>query len=219
MSQIIPNKSDTQSEKAYRILKKMIMCGDIREGEVISTVMLSEQMGIGRTPLSNACQRLEYDGLVRVIPKQGVLVNTLSIDQAMEIYESRATIESFFARKAIDSFEQSDIDALKASMDRQLAYGSKRDYSKYIEEDNFFHRYSMLKYRNNMLMDMYDRLVDRMYLYGIKSASNDTRIDNAIQEHREIISRFENRDADGVVKALETHIMNGYIQLTGIYKL
>ena len=219
MSQIISNKSEAQSEKAYRTLKKMIMCGDIREGEVISTVMLSEQIGIGRTPLSNACRRLEYDGLVRVIPKQGVWVNTLSIDQAMEIYESRATIESFFARKAIGSLGQSDIDALTASVERQRVHGTNRDYSNYIEEDTFFHRYNMLKYRNNMLTEMYDRLVDRMYLYGVKSVSGDTRIDSAIQEHCEIIERLKSKDADGAVKALENHIMNGYIHLTGIYKL
>ncbi|MDR2933278.1 MAG: GntR family transcriptional regulator [Oscillospiraceae bacterium] len=219
MSKLGPNKPETQSEKAYRILKKMIMNGDIREGEVMSTVMLSEQIGIGRTPLSNACQRLEYDGLVRVIPKQGVLINTLSIDQAVEIYESRATIESFFARKSINFYEQSDIDALSASVARQLDFGRKKDYAGYIAEDTFFHRYGMLKYKNGTLMEMYDRIVDRIFLYGIRSASNEGRVDNAIREHHDIIRCIENMDADAMVRALESHIMNGYIQLTGIYKL
>jgi len=217
---IEPSKPNTQSEKAYRILKKMIMCGNIREGEVMSTVMLSEQLGIGRTPVSNACQRLEHDGLVRVIPKQGVWVNALTIDQAVEIYESRATIEAFFARKSINFFEQSDIDTLNTSVERQLALGEKKDYAGYIAEDSFFHRYSMSKYKNDTLMEMYDRIIDRIFLYGVRSVSNnESRIENATQEHREIIRCIENKDVDSMVKALESHIMNGYIQLTGIYKL
>jgi DNA-binding GntR family transcriptional regulator len=209
----------SQAGKAYDILKNMIMRGEIRQGAVLSILQLSEKLGIGRTPVSSACQRLEYDGLLRVVPKQGVWINTLSIEEALEIYESRATIETFFVRKALPMIEREDVRALKASIGRQAAHGEARDFIRYMQEDAYFHRYFMQKYANNTMLEMYNRLIDRIFLFGMKSTANEARKKNAIQEHRAVIKYLEKKDETGLIRAMEQHIMNGYKQLTGFYKL
>jgi DNA-binding GntR family transcriptional regulator len=208
-----------QSEKAYLILKEMIIRGEIRQGEVLSIMLLSEQLQIGRTPISNAFQRLECEGLVRIIPKQGVLILTLSINDAREIYEARVAIESFFARKAFDGLTQKDVAILKTSMEKQTYFGEKKDHYSYIEEDTFFHRYFMNKYDNHTLTEMYDQLINRIVMFGIRSSSNASRFHSAIKEHYEIVRCIEEKDIAGFNKAIEQHIMNGYIFLTGAYKL
>lgn len=208
-----------QSEKAFRVLKEMILSGEIPQGEALSILLLSEQLQIGRTPLTNACKRLEFEGLVRVIPKQGVWVNTLSIDDAREIYEARAAIETFFARKAFESLTDEDVSALKASIEQQADFGENKDHYRYMEEDTFFHRFFMERYDNQILTEMYERLINRIFMFGIKSSSSEARFRSAIREHHEIVRCLEEKDQPGLVKAVEQHIMNGYICLTGAYKV
>ena len=219
MVQIKVNKPITQSEKAYHILKKMIICGDLSEGDAISILSLSEQLGIGRTPITAACQHLEYYGLVRIIPKQGVWVNTISIEEAREIYEARAAIETFFIRKAMSSLTQADIEALSASIERQLQLGEEANYHEYMAEDTYFHSYCMSKYPNKTLAQMYDQLLARISLCGIKNASKEltrkSRLEAAIQDHREIIRCIQRKDIEAAGQAMTQHITSGYLKLTG----
>lgn len=212
-------KSVSQTEKAYQALKEMIMRGQIRQGEALSILQLSEHLRIGRTPISNACQRLEYDGLLRVIPKQGVWVNTISIDEAQDIYESRAAIEGFFNRKAFEHYTKEDVAILRASAERQLELGRQGDLYAYLTEDTFFHRYPMQKYQNQTLIELYGKLTDRIFMFGIRNAANVARLHHANLEHEAIIRCIDEGGAEDLVKAVEQHIMNGYIQLTGINQL
>jgi DNA-binding GntR family transcriptional regulator len=220
MTSLLANpRSVSQTEKAYQTLKDMILRGDIRPGEALSILQLSEHLRIGRTPISNACQRLEYDGLLRVIPKQGVWINTISIDEVQDIYESRAAIENFFNRKAFERYTLEDVENLRASAARQVELGRDGDIYGYMKEDTYFHRYPMQIYQNQTLIDLYGRLTNRIFMFGIRNATNADRVYHANLEHLAIIKSIEEGDADGLVKAVEQHIMNGYIQLTGINKL
>jgi DNA-binding GntR family transcriptional regulator len=215
----VTKKANSIAEKAYKLLKDMILCGEICQGEILSILALSEKLGIGRTPMTTACHRLEYDGFVRVIPKQGVWVSSPSLNGALEIYECRATIEIFFARKAMPVIDKSDLRALAASIERQETYGVKNDYANYMKEDAFFHGCFMQKYKNNTMLEMYKSLTNKIRFYGVQNISNDKRIKSAIQEHRRIVDFFSEKDETGLVRALEQHIMHGYLQLMGIYTI
>ncbi len=219
IQQAYARKMQSQSEKAYSRIKEMILREELRQGDVISTLMLSEELGIGRTPLTSAFQRLEYDGLVRVIPKQGVLVSALTIDDAREIYESRAAVESFFARKSFDLLDESDAAYLEELVEKQVSCGEKGDLYGFMEQDTLFHRYAMRKYDNKTLMETYDRLLDRIFLLGVKNSSSAMRFKSAIAEHRCAIACIRGKDKSGYVDAVERHIANGYASLTGIYML
>ena len=209
-------KPASQTERAYQAIKEMVMRGELRPGEVFSIFQLSDHLKLGRSPISSACQRLEYDGLVKVVPKQGVWINMLSIEDAKEVYESRVALECFYHRKALELYTQDDIAALKASIEKQFVFGAKGDVYAYMREDTFFHRYPMQKHKNSTLAEMYARLTDRMFMLGMKNAAAASRFQNAIEEHNSILSSIEANDVDGLVTAVERHIMNGYIELAGI---
>ena len=209
-------KPISQTEQAYQTIKEMILRGDIQQGEALSILMLCDRLGIGRTPVTAACQRLEYDGLIRVIPKQGVWVNTVPIDQAKEIYESRAAIEGYFARKAFEHFTSEDVAALKTLIEEQLAFGQQGDVYNYMLKDAEFHRYSMGKHPNGTLRELHTKLTERIFPFGMRNAASEARVQQAIREHRRIVRCIENQDGGAIVGAVEEHIMNSYIELTGV---
>ena len=67
------------SEFAYNEIKAKILNGELRQGEAISINAIAEELNISRTPVTNACQKLEFEKLLTILPKQGVVINTISI--------------------------------------------------------------------------------------------------------------------------------------------
>ncbi len=208
----------SQTERAYQAIKEMILQGSLRQGEALSILRLCEQLGIGRTPVTAACQRLEYAGLLRIIPKQGIWVHIPSIAEARELYEAQAAIEGYFARKAFDRFTPEDVAALKALIDEQQALGQAGDAYGYMKKDVEFHRYAMRRHPNGTLADLHETLCDRIFPFGMQAAADPARVQQAIREHRRIVRCIENQDGGAIVGAVEEHIMNGYIELTGVGK-
>jgi len=207
------------SEKAYDILKDLIIRGELAQGEVISIMALTSQLDIGRTPLTIACQKLENDGFVKIIPKQGLLINHLTVDDAREMYELRMAIETFSAKKIFSQLNDDDLTRLKESVRKQQAFVSVHDVYNFLQEDTEMHLMLLKKYNNQMFINCFNNLRDRVFLFGLKVCSSQSRLDRCIEEHNEIIKYLESGEKDKFIAALEANIMNGYIQLTGSYRL
>jgi DNA-binding GntR family transcriptional regulator len=216
---VVNKKPLNLSQKAYYKIKDLIVKGEIKQGEVLSILLLSEQLGMGRTPIANACQRLECDGLIRVIPKQGILVNMMTIDDAREMYESRVAIETYCAHKAFDKITKSDISYLNEMIEKQFQAKKQRNSYKFMEEDTDFHLYLMKKHNNQTLINLFNNLADKIFLFGIKNVSSGTRFAASIEEHMELLEHISNGEKDSFISALERHIMNGYVSLTGSYQI
>lgn len=209
------SKSINLSEVAYKRLKNLIVRGDIPQGEAVSIVYLSELLQIGRTPTSIACQRLECDGLMRIIPKQGVLINPLTIEDARNLYESRSAIEVFAARKSFDLLTANDIVILESLINDQVDAGNHNDAYAYMEYDTAMHMHILGKQENVILVDLFNHLSDRIFIFGIRNSFINGRLSTAINEHKQLIQFIKEKDKDSFLESLEQHIMNGFFTLIG----
>ena len=212
------NNLGSLTEKAYKIIKDKIVNGEIKQGEVISISAMAKKLDISRTPISNACQKLEYNKFLTIIPKQGVIINSMTINDAREIYELRAAIESYSAKRAFSNITEKDIKYLENSYMKQLNSIEQNDINLMMSEDINFHKYLLSKYENSQFFSIIDNLFDRAYLLGIESFKNSLRIKGTLNEHRIIIDCIINNDKNGFVDAVEKNILNGYAGLTGNYK-
>lgn len=140
---------ETLTEKAYRIIKNDILYGKFKQNEVISINALSDELGISRTPITNAFQKLELEDFVTVLPKQGVFVKPITITETREIYELRAAIETFSAKRAFDMINEENIEWLKESVKKQKKFLEDEDYQSFMVEDVDFHKYILEIYKNS----------------------------------------------------------------------
>lgn len=92
--------SPSLTEKAYRELEERIVTLALEPGEVLSEARLSTSLGIGRTPVREALQRLAREGLVVVLPRRGVLVSEFNVQSHLRMQEVRREIENLMARCA-----------------------------------------------------------------------------------------------------------------------
>jgi len=209
------SEKDNLSLKAYHQIKKMILDGKLKQGQGISISAMAEELGISRTPVANACQRLEYEKLLTIVPKQGVIINTISVEAACGIYELRAAIESFNAKRIMDKINAEDIECLKKSIEKQISHVESGDVHAFMREDTFFHRYLLDKNPNMEWVSIVNPLYDRAYLLGMKNSTK-SRLLGAINEHKLIVDAMERGDLQNFIEAIENNILNGFLSLISI---
>ena len=89
---------DSLTQRAYRRLEELIVTLQLKPGEVLSESALAERLGIGRTPVREALQRLAREGLVSILSRRGILVSELDVRRQMKLLEVRRELERLMAR-------------------------------------------------------------------------------------------------------------------------
>jgi DNA-binding GntR family transcriptional regulator len=90
----------TFTDKAYAQIEEMIVTLQLPPGTVLSELVLTNRLGIGRTPIREALQRLSRDGLVSILPRRGVLVSDIDIRAQLRVLEVRRELDRLIARYA-----------------------------------------------------------------------------------------------------------------------
>jgi DNA-binding GntR family transcriptional regulator len=206
------------TKEAYDLIKSKIITGELKQGEVFSISAMAKKLNISRTPLTYACQKLEYDHFLKIAPKQGVVINTITISDAREIYELRAAIESYSAKKSFDLINSSDIQELEEIYKRQVEAVTGNDNYRFMVEDISFHKRILNAHDNAHFYSLLENLYDRAFILGLESTKSRTRLRESLKEHREIIDSLKNNDKNTFIEKIEENIINGFKNLTGGYK-
>ncbi len=88
------------AQTAYDRIEEMIVTHKLAPGAAISEAMLSERLGMSRTPVGEALHRLSLMGLVTILPRRGIIVTEVSVKQQLHLLELRREIDRFIARCA-----------------------------------------------------------------------------------------------------------------------
>jgi DNA-binding GntR family transcriptional regulator len=91
-----------QSDAAYERLRQMVMGGVLKPGALIEEASEMERLGVGRTPLREALQRLAQEDLIEVVPRRGYFVTTISASEMFQIFEARLNMEIQAVRLAAE---------------------------------------------------------------------------------------------------------------------
>jgi len=85
--------SETQAKQAYRAIEEMIVTLELPPGSRVSEKSLSTQLGIGRTPVREALQRLAYERTITVLPRSGAVVSEIDVAEHFKLIEVRRELE------------------------------------------------------------------------------------------------------------------------------
>src|ERR1700747_60116 len=99
-------------ERAYLDIRRRINRLESRPGAYLNEAQISRQLKIGRTPVHQALDRLMLEGLVQVIPRKGVVVKAVSLNEVLKIIEVRLINEPYGARLAAERSNDSDLAAM-----------------------------------------------------------------------------------------------------------
>ncbi|MBO6836874.1 MAG: GntR family transcriptional regulator [Alphaproteobacteria bacterium] len=88
------------TDKAYAELEERIVTLELKPGQVLSENALAASLGIGRTPIREALQRLAREGLIVILPRRGVMVSEINVRSQLELLRVRRELERLMANLA-----------------------------------------------------------------------------------------------------------------------
>src|SRR5205809_220241 len=109
-------RSKRLSETLFELLKKDIIECKLEPGELVEESVVIEHYKIGRTPFREACQRLEAEGLIEIVPHRGVYVASFSNQDVKDLFEWRLIVEPAAAELACERAAKDEIKGLEENL-------------------------------------------------------------------------------------------------------
>ncbi len=134
----ITGKSGSLTDQAYRELEERIVTLHLEPGQVLSETALSEQLGIGRTPIREALQRLAREGLVVILPRKGILVSDINPGKQLQVLEVRRELERLMARAGAVRRTEEERDRFLEIADGMERAARDNDDIEFMRYDNAF---------------------------------------------------------------------------------
>jgi DNA-binding GntR family transcriptional regulator len=126
---------ESQTEQAFNLIEEMIVTMEIPPGGSVSEATLSVKTGIGRTPIRMALKRLEHIGLVTSLPRKGVFIRQINVEDQLAILEVRRPVEKMLAVKAARLATSTQREQLRASVKAMLQSAVAGDLHGYLHHD------------------------------------------------------------------------------------
>lgn len=200
-------KDNSLKQKAYRFIRDAISSNRLQGGEALNEKLLSEKLRISKTPVREAIQLLNKEGLVQIIPQRGALVAPVTLDDVSELLQIRELLESFAASVAAVNHDPDVISEFEQGLKAYQTADSK-DYQGMSEAGKRFHKYLIQTTRNRRLINILENVnmhMDRvraMYCSLVPQAYNE----EALIEHLLILKCLQNRDSVAAEHQMRSHI-------------
>ena len=188
-------------------IEEMIMSGELRGGDRVNEIALSEKFGTSRGPLREACRALAQEGLLVAIPNRGVFVREMGLREALEVYDIRSALDELMGRLIAERASDAQILELNRLVERMEDAARHKDLESYYPTNLEFHN-KLLDYANNERLErLYRSLIKELHLFRRKGLlqSGSMRISN--EEHRQIVEAIAARDPIAAGVNMKSHVL------------
>jgi DNA-binding GntR family transcriptional regulator len=193
-------------DAAYEGIKHRIITCAFRPGEYINELQLSALLKIGRTPVHQALDRLMIEGMVEVIPRKGVIVKPVSLNEVLQIIEVRLINEPFGARLAAEHANDADLAALADVLKRAKNWATLRNIENMMLLDREFHLLIARAAKNDVLMELLRSLHERSLRFWFISLNAPAQYESVQKEHADILEAVRQRKPQKAEAAMRHHI-------------
>jgi DNA-binding GntR family transcriptional regulator len=201
----VPGHSSLK-DQAYRAIKEAILSFQLKPGDPLVESDLASQLGISKTPVRDALFELEKEGLVTKVLFKGSYVSELTPDDVKEIFEIRAVLEGLAARLAAINWTDQDTAAAQSLVDQQEASALEGNNTLSSQMNKKFHELVITRAQNHLLTPIYLNLDDHLRRYRILSSYQKGRLEKSVEEHRQLIQAFDEKDAARAETLMRAHL-------------
>ena len=194
--------ASTLTEQAHRSIKKFILAGGFNSDLRMTEDFFARQLGISKSPIREALNSLQNEGLVRIEPRRGAFVPRYSRKEIADLYELREALEVFAA--SIVSADSALAADLMASVERTEHLLTAHDKAAYIDEDIAFHQAIVNGTGNVELGRVHTNIQEKLWLCRCQTyqlTSPDTPV-----AHRAIAEAIASGDRVAAATATRAHI-------------
>lgn len=194
------------SQQAYHKIRRDIVSLALAPGAVIDESELQAELGMGRTPIREALQRLALEKLVVILPRRGMFVSEIGVTDLGRLFEVRLELECLAARLAAQRGAESHWAHMEAALDRMPPEGEALDNDALIAIDEACHHILYEATDNPFLQDAlvtFYALSLRFWYFFLADIGS---MPQAVEEHRAILEALRSREPERAASLMEGHI-------------
>lgn len=203
MGEVVRSQKD-----AYDLILESIDNHRFIPGDRLVESELAERFGVSRTPVREALQRLETQGLL-TRDGRSLIVASLDHTEMAELYVVRGELEGLAAKLAARHATPEEVDVLRQMLDRDK--GLADDPAALARANKRFHKQIHLASHNRFLVKQLDLVHRSMALLATTSIAAEGRGKDTLVEHQQIVDAIETGDGDAAYSALRDHISKAYV--------
>ncbi|WIY52242.1 GntR family transcriptional regulator [Devosia sp. YIM 151766] len=187
-------------------LRERIIDDRLNLGASLSENTLAADMGLSKTPVREALQQLQLEGLVEVMAQKGTFVVRIGAEDVLQISELRKVLELAAIQLAIERNHEALVDIMSEIMvGMQLAYDTK-DMVSYQKLDGQYHQAFIDLCGNKYLRDAYSQIAARTQALRSRLSRLTELNSRSIVQHHKVLGAIRTKDIPALLKELELHI-------------
>ena len=193
-------------ERVFVTLEEDILSGRLARGDSLGEKMLSERLGVSRTPVRSALARLSEEGLIESVANKGAVVIGITKEDIVDIYHIRMRLEGLASLIAASKMSAEDLAQLLESVELSEFYIKKNNTEKLKELDSEFHEAIYRATGNAPLCKTLSELHRKIKSYRKLSLTVPGRLEKSVAEHREIYEAIAAGNGELADKLTSLHV-------------
>jgi DNA-binding GntR family transcriptional regulator len=196
----------TAVDYAYEQIWKQLVFSNEQKEQRLSDVSLAEKLGVSRTPVRQALERLVQDSLVRSDPRRGFWVRMFTIQDIHEIYDLRSALEVLALRLAAPLLDPADLKSQLDLLYKVRAQLDQRPISLFLQCDFRLHTLLIRASGNGRLINYLSTLRSQFSMFQVKDTRYPKRMEAALDDHEQILLALLEGNIDKAAEFLAAHI-------------
>jgi DNA-binding GntR family transcriptional regulator len=194
---------------AYEAIKRHILDGNLNHDSRLTEEALSQQLGISKSPIREALNGLQNEGLIRIEPRRGAYLRHFSLKEVEDLYNLREALEAYAV--SVVKITPELIRELKCSVKLTSQYLKSNDRNLHIEEDARFHGAIAKATDNEELCRILEKIQNQIWLF--RCQTYDLSSSFAPKAHTAILQALAEDDRDKAQFAMRGHISQVRVRL------
>lgn len=204
------NLPSSRREQVANILREAILKGEIKPGEKLKEVELSNEIGVSRGPIREAIRQLEQEGYIISYPYKGAVVaNLLSEEEVSQVLiPIRITLEQHSLKKAFEGDLDKHINELEFFTNKMKIAAKNKDVGAVVENNLLFHQYIVSTTNLPSLEQIWQSIINRIrhHFYNLGQKQGKEGLMKDIDEHVQIINALKENNIEEALRLLTAHI-------------
>jgi DNA-binding GntR family transcriptional regulator len=205
-------RSQSLHEQTYLAIRTAILSGELAAGERLIETQLADQLQVSRTPIREAIRQLQRENLVTADGHGSVRVASLSIADAIQLYDCRIALEQLSVSEACRNATLSQLDQLEqlVQQSEQAVNQQSGDltHSQLLHMDYQFHRLLAESSGNAWLVQILDQVFDKMAILRLRTLQHNPGVLEIGGEHRRIYEAIRDRNPIAANQAIQFHLIS-----------
>lgn len=188
-------------EQVYEYIRDQMMTGHILPNTTLNLNQISDHLGISKTPLRDALIRLEVEGFVTIMPRRGVVVNALTLQDVKDFYQICGALEGDVVKAIFDQFNGSHIAVMRQLNAEMRGAIQREEFDLYYKLNLRFHDVFLNLSDNRTIRPILMPLKRRLYDFQRRPYVKEWELRNT-DEHDRFIDAIKMGDRDEAVRLL-----------------